>query len=1570
MDKIINKIIYLKKNEVDNVNFYYVEQKKEYTFKIYDLDDRNTILTRLSSLIKIIPKYIYEIKKKDIDDEEEDEEEKEDENEEEEDEEEEEEEDEEEVEVEEEEVEEEEEEEDITNNIYVGNFLDDLKNLMYYYGEINLKSFYTKNKKIINKLNLNILNDIAKPYIIYLLGNNEYREILKYGGSQQYIDEFVKDVDKIEKGLSKGDFVKLWNDLHDEYNKNIWNKKMKDIEQYIVKSEKKTIEIEKLFDKFNFKPTCKHEKFIKDEETVNVQLKYTNTSSLLDLFNSIELNETIPFASCTNYFKILNNYIPDESWIKKQDFLELKLLKAYEDKKTSYVINISIDQTYLLKFNYSRKKYTSKKILNDLEDEYEENEVVDDMYDYDITNEIINHIKNVMEINYDNMYSTNIGGYFNINIKQLTTEFNKKVFSDMVMTNEYFYNFLTLDESKQTQTTKKYYFVKYTDLFTVIITVDSDNIRIKLQKSNANIKDIEKFQLIFVKLLDIYVDNYKNIVDFYKKYLSNIEYENFLRTDENKKKNKPKDKKQNIVEIQEKRTIAPDIFVNNYSSVCAYSGNLKILNEDSLLEEARKKNYQVMTYPINSDDYNFPDKYTNKSTLKFSCFDDTYKYPGVMENKKLINKDTFPLIPCCYKKDQRSKKYHQKNFTIETNEDGAEKQQNIIITDKILNKDVYGELNRNISSLFDDFDDSTYLRKGFEKNNNIFIKIVLDSLNINSEIEDVIEELRMNVVYSRQENYNLSVDEIYDLIDSSKRINPYIYISILENIYKCNIYIFNKDTLLLPTHQQQYYKFKNDNPCVIIYENNYEKEPHYELIVKSFKDKITDKQFKQDSGIIKKIKYIQNELYNVNYIDNVFYYDDNYSYFYNNLNIISQVIDVYGKTRILNVLIEDNKYISLFTSPLPPLNIKEDIIDNIYYIEDSNDINMITDALQIEQVTVSKNIVTGMLKNTNITVQIKIKVDDEIIDNLSKQYIKHKRVSRYVIEYMFWLYSNFILNNNYLKIRSFEYLKEFKENYFEIDSGYKYEIVHKKYSLSDNGILRNGKIIVKSEEVLNRLLYVLKVKLIRDFENIVNYHRYEYIYNYYLEITDFDVYPNQTIFKDEDYTNKSMLSNKTIIENKYLVFNKILITDKSYFFRNKLIDNNTYIACNTDSLKKAIFLCEQWNTKKNNASNVINFKNIKDGITKKYNYKLYSYINYNNIKEFLIKNTEDSIYNIKIIGYRIKGKPNYTSLLLFQNQKYIFNDEEDDASTYQEDEVQTYEENPVVIVRLENMSNYCYMNTVLQLIHRIKSIVSDEFVLEDGMKYLKKSLKNISKVDYSAIGEVFLDIINYYYQEQVKEPKNLSLLFEISGRVFNDKLGIKDNFDKQQDIVEFINIFFEKILLESCGYKENNNYYGGDDHEFIKSYEQTDFLLSLPIDKNTNDIQECYEKYTEIQELEKPLEDVDYDKCYKKMEIKNTSDNLLIMLKRFEYNMKTRTTKKIKNQVKINKLLIIDNEKFKIDSCIYHTGKSTRSGHYIILIYDDNGNPSYIINDLDHTEQDISEETIEKNAYLLLYKKV
>jgi hypothetical protein len=533
----------------------------------------------------------------------------------------------------------------------------------------------------------------------------------------------------------------------------------------------------------------------------------------------------------------------------------------------------------------------------------------------------------------------------------------------------------------------------------------------------------------------------------------------------------------------------------------------------------------------------------------------------------------------------------------------------------------------------------------------------------------------------------------------------------------------------------------------------------------------------------------------------------------------------------------------------------------------------------------------------------------------------------------------------------------------------------------------------------------LKVKIIRDFENILNYHNYEYIHNYYLEITDFDVYPNQTIFKDYEFTNQWMMSNKTITENKYLISNKILITDKSYFFKNKLIDNNTYIACNTDSLKKAIFLCEQWNSKKNNLSNVINLKKIKDDITKKYNYKIYSYTNYNNIKEFPIKNIGDDIYDIKIIGYKIKGKSKYTSLLLFQNDKYIFNnvvedddedlddnedededednDNEDDDNEDENNEDEDNEDNEdvvnnddvkdVVVVRLENMSNYCYMNTVLQLIHRIKSVISDDFTFKEGVNYLRKTLKqvkNIEEVEYSEIGNVFLDIINYYYHKQVREPKNLGLLFEISGRVFNNKSGIKDKFDKQQDVVEFINIFFEKILLEYCGYKEINNYYGGNDHEFIKSYEVSDFFISLPIDKNTRDVQGCYEKYSEMQELEKPLEDVDYDKCYKKMEIRNTSDNLLIMLKRFEYNM---TTKKIKNRVKINKLLIINNEKFKIDSCIYHTGESTSSGHYIILIYDDDGKPSYIINDLDHKDKDVNEETyssIQRNAYLLLYKKV
>lgn len=1565
MDKIINKIIYLRKSGIDIVNFFY--DSKQYELKIYDLDDRNTISTRLCALLGILPKYIYEIKKEDIDTEEDVE-------------------DAEEVVEDAEEVDEDaeedteevddiedvdvdDEEEEITNHIYVGNFLEQLKNIMFYYDTINLKSFYFENRKIINKLNLNILNDIAKPYIIYLLKNSDYITVYEMGGSQQYIDEFLKNIDKISKVLNKVEFKNLWNELHSEYKTRYktWDKKIKDIEQYIDKSKKKTKDIEKLFENFLFKPSCKYDKFVTDEETVNIQLKHNNLSSLLDLFNSIKLNNTIPFASCLDYYKILNNFTPDVGWIKKQYILELKLVKAYEDKKTSYIINITIDETYLLKFTYSRKKYLSKKLLTEDDDEEEHQDLESN---YDITKEIIKYIKDVIDIDYEDIYSTNIGGYFNVNIKQLGEAFNKKVFSDLIMSNEYFYNFLTLEESKQTQTTKKYYFVRYTDLFTIIITADNDNLRVKIQKSNANTKDIEKFQLIFTKLLDIYRDNYKNVVKFYKKYLSDDEYEDFIKVEEYKKKNIVKAKNKNIAEIQEKRNIAPDIFVNNYSSVCP--NNLKILNNDeNLLQEAKEKNYQIMTYPINSDDYNFPEKYSN-NPLKFACFDDDRKYPGVMENKKLPNQKSFPLIPCCYKKDQRNKKHFGKNFTIEVDEeDGGEKQQNIIVTDKILNKGAYGELNKNISPLFDDYDDSQYLRKGFERNNNIFIKIVLESLNIDSDIEDVIEEMKIHSILSRQENYDLDEESIIDLLNLDKPINPNVYISILENIYKCNIYVFDKDTLLIPTHKQQYYKFKNENKCVLIYENKYEKEPHYELIVKSKKDKITSKNFDYNSNIIMKVRYIQNELYNVNYVDNIFQQDDNYSYFYNDINIVSQVIDLYGKTRILNILL-GNMYISLFTSPLPPLNIKEDSIDNIYFIENKNDIDAIVNDLQLQDVVVSKNLVSGILKNSDITVQIKIK-EDSIIDNISDDYIKHKRVCRYVIEYMLWMYSNFINTNNYLKTSSFEYLNEFKENYFEIDSGHTYDIVDKKYTLNDSGVLRNGRIIIKSEEVLNRLVYVLKVKIVRDFKKIIDYQKYEFIQNYYLEISDFDKYPNQTIFKDEESTNKLLLNNNSNTEIKYVIYDKIVITDKSYFFKNKLIDNNTYIAFNTDSLRKAIFLCEQWNTKDNNMIKEINFKSIKESITKKYNYKIYSYTNYNNIKDFSVKNINGEESDIKIIGYKIKGKPYYTSLLLFQNDKYVFRQDEDivdseDIEDMTEDIVNDTD-NKVTIVRLENPSNYCYMNTVLQLIHRINPNLNPKFTLQKGVKYLEKSLSHIKKnlkVDYNKLGKVFLDFINYYYNEEEVEPKNLSLLFEISGRVINKINNIDDTFDSQQDVGEYINIFFEEILNEFCGFKEKNNFYG-DNEVFIKSKEQKDIhnILKLPIDKSTKDIQSCYNKYIQLEKLQEPLEDVEYENCYKSIEITTTSNNLLILLNRF-----TMDNRKIKNHVDINKVLVINDEEFRIDCCIYHTGTSTTSGHYIILIYDINGEPSYVINDQDHTEKGGDYSYIEQNAYLLLYKKI
>ena len=301
------------------------------------------------------------------------------------------------------------------------------------------------------------------------------------------------------------------------------------------------------------------------------------------------------------------------------------------------------------------------------------------------------------------------------------------------------------------------------------------------------------------------------------------------------------------------------------------------------------------------------------------------------------------------------------------------------------------------------------------------------------------------------------------------------------------------------------------------------------------------------------------------------------------------------------------------------------------------------------------------------------------------------------------------------------------------------------------------------------------------------------------------------------------------------------------------------------------------------------------------------------------------------------------------------------------------------IVRLTNPEmNRCYMNSVLQLIHRINPEISKNFKrIEEVNDILKSFQKEIEEnpryYDYNKIGNVLVDIINYYYSVKYTRDVDLRLPYEITQYAMNP-LWKAENTGIQQDIEEFIVRFFEYFLHKHCWY---------DQYGTIVKYDESlpnghpihrQNILQLIIGKDHgSDIQSLYDNFTKIEILEKSIGNKSI-----KTDIINTSDNLIILLKRFSSNKNIGDPgTKIQDKIKINETLKIYGETFKIDSCIYQTGDTINNGHYIILIYD-NGKPSYVINDMDskqykdfnYSDDSDKKNSIENNAYMLLYKKV
>jgi hypothetical protein len=254
-----------------------------------------------------------------------------------------------------------------------------------------------------------------------------------------------------------------------------------------------------------------------------------------------------------------------------------------------------------------------------------------------------------------------------------------------------------------------------------------------------------------------------------------------------------------------------------------------------------------------------------------------------------------------------------------------------------------------------------------------------------------------------------------------------------------------------------------------------------------------------------------------------------------------------------------------------------------------------------------------------------------------------KKISRCIVNHFVWLYSNYV-NDIDPEIRTYEQLtdddfSEFISEYIVFDPSFKYEIIRNELSNKNEGIFRDEKLIIKSEETLNRLKYVLKHKIVREFNNVIDYYNKTSMSDYYMDIDDFDSYPFQKILKGKEFTEKWL--NSSIQD--YELFDTVKLGKTQYFFRNQLIDDSIYIAHNVNTIEEAIEIGICWNIEKYNPYPIKKHFNYEN-----YGYKilLYAYKHSKDIEKYTLEeNNEKNAGKIKIIGYKIQNDDKFTVLL-------------------------------------------------------------------------------------------------------------------------------------------------------------------------------------------------------------------------------------------------------------------------------------------------------------------------------------
>lgn len=256
-----------------------------------------------------------------------------------------------------------------------------------------------------------------------------------------------------------------------------------------------------------------------------------------------------------------------------------------------------------------------------------------------------------------------------------------------------------------------------------------------------------------------------------------------------------------------------------------------------------------------------------------------------------------------------------------------------------------------------------------------------------------------------------------------------------------------------------------------------------------------------------------------------------------------------------------------------------------------------------------------------------------------------------------------------------------------------------------------------------------------------------------------------------------------------------------------------------------------------------------------------------------------------------------------------------------------------------NIGNSCYINSAIQLLF---------------------NSKDFRQICYNT--EIY-NIIKSYDNNTIFNPNNIKTIVSNKYKQFNNT-NQQDSFEFLIYFLDIIDTFNHNQLYEKFGMKTIINIKCKISNCLHESqHEETDLFLQLPI---ANDLTEAYRLYKKTELLDN---DNKYfcEKCNKKIIARKKiimskwSDNLIIVLKRFDNMMR-----------KDNRMINIPldwRHGYKLQGGIIHMG-STHGGHYIYFGKDVNN--WYIANDMTITKINNINEFMSNQgstAYILYYVK-